>query len=204
MATQLQSIAKTRDKVIQNKFIDGMLGDISPDPLGTVMYYGKTTNNTATELFINGKGGAAVEGTTYYNRLYLPESTGLYFEYVILTYNATDDTFPQFEKGYGWIQNLNGTTGAGFDLNKAAGNEVTVALDIVANGGASGIDLAQGSGAAVAFAADDTGDFLKVTATGTSAKTIYYKVFVTCYSINEAECIYGMYFGDTAAQSRGI
>jgi hypothetical protein len=89
-----------------------MLGDLSPDPVGTVVYYGKTTNNTATELFIAGKGGASSEGTVYYNRLYLPESTALYFEYVNLTYNATDDTFPQLEKGFGFIQNLNGTTAA--------------------------------------------------------------------------------------------
>lgn len=205
MPTQIQSLAKNRNTIIQNKFIDGMLGDISPDPVcGEVMFYGKTTGNTPTELFINGKGGAISESTTYFNRLCLPESTLLYFEYVILTYNATDDTFPQMEKGFGVIQNLNGTTAAPFDINKAAGVEVTIPLDIVANGGASGIDLAQGSGAAVAFSADNTNDALVVTATGTAAKTIYYKVFVRCYSINEAECLYGFFFGDTAAQNRGI
>ena len=206
MPTQGITLAKNRIQVVQQKLIDGMIGDVSPDsPDGkTIIYYGRTADNVATELFIAGKGGASSEGTTYYNRLYLPESTAIFFEVTYLTYNATDDTFPYVERGFGFVQNLNGTTAAVFDLNKSAGNDAYVTFDIVANGGASGIDLAVGTQATLTIAVDDTGDFLKVSVTGTAAKTIYHKVYMEVYSINETECRSGLFFGDTAAQSRGV
>lgn len=205
MATQGLALARNRIQVFQQKIIDGRLGDISPDGFGCLMYYGKTTDNTATELFINGKGGASSEGTTYYNRLYLPESTIVFFDYVYLGYNATDDTFAGLYKGYGCLENLNGTTAASFDINKSGGtNDLYVHLDFDATSG--DLDLAQaGASGTASFVPtlDDTGDFLKFVVTGTTGKTIYHKAWVYAYSLNETECKNNFYFGDTAAQSTG-
>lgn len=206
MATQGIALAKTRIQVIQQKLIDGRIGDLSPDGFGELIYYGKTTDNTASELFIGGKGGAASEGTTYYNRLYLPESTIVFVDYTYLGYNSTDDTWAGLYKGYTCVSNLNGTTAGVFDIVKDTGADVYVQFDIATNGGATGIDLAQAGSsgtASVVPTIDDTGDFLKFVVTGTTAKTIYHKLWARVYSLNETECKSNFYFGDTAAQSTG-
>lgn len=202
MATQGKVLAKNRTQVIQQAIIDGTLWALSPDKQPAfIEYRGKTTDNVATELYIGGKGPAAMQGTTYYNRLYLPESTLVTGTAWYLSYNATDDAF-QMANSYFAIQNLNGTTAAAFDINKSgAGNDLEVFLDFDATAG--DLDMAQPGSITYAISADDTTDFLKVSVTGISAKTIYHKVILNIFSINETECLGGFFFGDTAAQSTG-
>jgi hypothetical protein len=208
MATLDVTLAKTRTQLWQQKFIDGTLGDYSPTVSNQLMYYAKTTDATATEMFIAGKGGAkAQDGTTYYNRLYIPESSIVFLEYTYLGYNSTDDTFAGLQRGFACVENLNGTTAASWDLNKSgSGNDTYVLFDTYNSDTTSGIDLAHlgSSGlASLVPTLDDTGDFIKFVVTGTSAKTIYHKVYCKVFSINETECKRGLYFGDTAAQSTG-
>lgn len=206
MATQGITLAKNRIQVVQQKIIEGRIGDLSIDGFGEIMYYGKTTDATATELFIAGKAGASSEGTTYYNRLYLPESTVMFFDYTYLGYNATDDTFAGLQKGYGCVQNLNGTTAAAFDLNKSGATaDLYIPLDFDATAG--DLDLSHtGTNGTVSVVptVDDTGDYLSFVVTGTAAKTIYHKLWVRCYTLNETECRGNFFFGDRAAQTTGV
>lgn len=202
MATQGKALAKNRTQVIQQAIIDGKLWALSPDcQPAFIEYRGRTADNVATELFIGGKGAAAVQGTTYYNRLYLPESTLIFGTAWYTSYNATDDAF-QMAHSYFAAQNVNGTTAAAFDLDKSgAGNNLEIFLDFDATSG--DLDMAHPGSITYALSVDDTTDFLKVSVTGISAKTIYHKVILQAFSINETECLGGFFFGDTAAQNSG-
>lgn len=203
MPTTQRTLARNRIQIVQQHLIDGQVGNMCPDFVpGYLVYYGKTTDNTLTELFIAGKGGANSQGTVYYNRLYLPESTLVHGRAIYTSYNATDDTF-QMAHSYFAAQNLNGTTAAAFDLDKSgAGNNLEIFLDYDATAG--DLDMAHPGSITYALAVDDTGDFLRVNVTGISAKTIYHKVVLEVFSLNELECTSNYFFGDTAAQNDGM
>lgn len=208
MATENFSLPKTRPGLIKQQFLTGQLSSVAADHPGCIMYYGRTSDNVATELFINGKGGAIHEdGTTYYNRLVLPESTVIFAKYVALQYNATDDAFG-FDTGYIAVSNLNGTTAAIDVLNgdADAGDDVFVRVAIPESGAAAndGLTLSEFNGAStLTWSVDDTNDFLKLEVTGIAAKTMYWKVYLTVFSLNEKECTAGFFYGDTAAQNTG-
>ena len=206
MATVGKTLGNTRLKLIQQQFINGQVFTMADDRLGCVCYKGKTTGNTATELFLGGKGGALNEdGTTYYNRLYLPESTIVFARYVGLQYNATDDVFG-FDSGYVVVNNVNGTTAAIDVLNgdADAGDDVFVRVAIPESGAAAndGLTLSEFVGT-ISWTVDDTDDYLKLSVTGESAKTYYWKVYLEIASLNETECTQNFIFGDTAAQNSG-
>lgn len=204
MPTQGYTLAKNRIQIIQQQLIDGQAINTVPDHLpGAVVYYGRTTDATANvELFISGKGGAVSEdGVTYFNRLYLPESTLVFGRATYLQYNQTDDVFGMAHT-YFAVQNLNGTTSAPFDLKKDTGGDAEQGVDIDATTG--DVDLVHFNGASTAsITVDDTGDFLKVQVTGIAAKTINWKVVLELFCINETECRNNFFFGDTAAQNSG-
>lgn len=202
MPTGTRTLAKNRLQMTQQHFMDGQIGNVCPDyQPGYVVYYGKTTDNTLTELFISGKGAVAVQGTTYYNRLYLPESTIVHGRAVYTSWNQTDDTFT-FAHSYFAVSNLNGTTAAAGDLNKSgATNDLEIFLDFDATAG--DLDMAHPGSVVYALAVDDTTDFLRVNVTGISAKTIFHKVVLECFTLNETECTTGFFFGDTGAQNSG-
>lgn len=202
MPTVGRTLAKTRTQVIQQAIIEGNGWAISPDyqPF-SVLYYGRTSDNTLTELFIHGKGPAAVDGTTYRNRLFLPESTLICGTATYLSWNQTDDTF-FFAQSYFAASNVNGTTAAHADLNKSgATNDLEIFLDFDATSG--DLDFNHPGSITYALAVDDTDDFLRVNVTGVASKVIYHKVVLSCYTINETECASNYFFGDTAAQSTG-
>lgn len=207
MATLGRALAKNRTQVVQQALIDGGGLALGGDFPGHVIYYAKTTDNSATEAFINGKGAAAMQGTTYYNRLYIPESTVVLADYNAVIFNATDDTF-SFDKGHVVIANINGTT-AGLDVlngDADAGDDIFVRYAIPESGAAANDGLTVSEflgGATLDWTADNTDDFLKLTVTGITAKTIYWKIYLCTYTLNETEAISNFYFGDTAAQDDG-
>lgn len=208
MATLGRTLAKTRTQLFQQQFVNGGINTMTGDKPGCLAYYGRTTDDSATELFIGGKGGAIAEdGTTYYNRMYIPESTIVYARYTALQYNATDDAFG-FDTGYIVVSNLNGTL-AGVDVlngDADAGDDVFVRVAIPESGAAAndGLTLSEFNGAStLAWTVNDTDDYLVLTVTGIAAKTIFWKVYLEVYSLNETECRTNFFFGDTAAQNSG-
>lgn len=202
MPTQGKTLAKNRRQIVEQCLIDGSTWNIAPDNRpGWIEYKGRTTDATLTELFIQGKGPITISGTVHYNRLYLPESTLVHGRAIYTSYNATDDTF-QMAHSYFAAQNINGTTAAAFDLNKSgATNDLEVFLDYDATAG--DLDMAHPGSITYALAVDDTTDFLRVNVTGIAAKTIYHKIWLEVFALNEAECLGGFFFGDTGAQNSG-
>lgn len=206
MATERRTLAKNRKQVIQQALIEGGGYRLGADYPGHVVYYGKTTGNTPTELFIGGKGAATVQGTAYYNRLYLPESTVLMGDYNAVIFNATDDTF-SYDKGHVVIANINATT-AGLDVlngDATAGDDIFVRYAIPESAALDdGLTVSEFlAGATLAWTADNTEDALILTVTGVAAKDIYWKVYLSTFTINETEATSNFFFGDTAAQNSG-
>lgn len=197
MPTTNYQLAKTHKDVVLQKFMDGNFDGMgSNDPLNPIIYLGRTTGNTPTEIFIGGK---TQTGTNNVRRLYLPESSVVLFEAYVLAFNKTDDILAVASKYVGGIKNINGTTAAVKDYETTTGGTQAFSLDPAF--ATVAVPLTQGlsffSGAeAVSFAADDTNDALTVTVTGLSGKTIDWKVYLIPYVLAETS---DRFYGDSAA-----
>lgn len=108
-------------------------------------------------------------------RLRIPEGTSVAFRGLLVAANATDDPATTLNYGNAYefssvIRNLNGTTAL-----PAAGVTVT-ALDTTASHALPAAN--------VVVTADDTADVLSIAVTGIAAKTINWRLYLTCNSVS--------------------
>lgn len=202
MATDKFKIAKTRKDTIIQKFLDDDLNGLgSSGSMGApLIYRGRTTDATPTELYIGGKRPITTTPTANgINRLYLPESSAVLFSAFALAFNITDDALGLASWYRGGVSNINGTVAAIKDYETTTGGTqaffVDPAFGSVAVPLAQGLSTATGTNA-VAFTADDTNDALVVTVTGTAGKTQEWRVYLHAYTISETS---DYFYGDTAA-----
>jgi len=133
----------------------------------TFRYFGTTTNNTATELFIDGITN---------NRLKIPDASACLVRCDCVIFNITDS----FSGGVGKtavVENL--------------ANVVTLAGAEQATPALWG-DNANAPGGTIVISASDANDAVVFTVTGTSAKTIAYEALVTVVCATSPESNFGV------------
>jgi hypothetical protein len=202
VVTDRFKLAKTRKDVILQKFLDDDLNCLGSNiNVGSpLVYYGRTTDATPTEIFIGGKLPiTTTPAANGINRLYLPESSAVIFTAFALAYNFTGDSLGLASHYKGGVSNINTTTAAIKDYETTTGGTQAFFADplfaTVAVPLAQGLTFATGTNA-VSFTADDTNDALVVTVTGTAAVVLNWKVYLHCYTISETS---DRFYGDAAA-----
>lgn len=204
MATDKFRIAKDRRAVVIQKFLDDDLNGLgsSASSGAPLVFMGRTTDATPTEIYIGGKlpvSNTQVSGAAGINRLYLPDTSCVIFQAYALAYNVTDANIGMASWYRGGVQNVAGTVSAIKDYDSTTGGTQAFIVDpafaTVAVPLSQGLSYATGTNA-VSFAADDTNDALTVTVTGTAAKTINWKVYMHCYTISLTS---DRFYGDSAA-----
>ena len=126
-------------------------------------YFGTTTDNVATEIFVDGISG---------NRVKVPDASATVVHAMCVIHNTTDG----FSGGVGktaCVENIGGTVAL---AGSEQGNPAIFG------------DNTNNPGGTVVIAADNTNDAFTLTATGTAAKTIYYEciVDVICATVPES------------------
>lgn len=198
MPKDIFKIAKTHKDVIIQKFMDTDLNGLgSGGSHGELIYRGRTTNATPTELFIGGK---TQTGTGNVRRLYMPENSAILYIAYALAWNQTDDVLQLANLYRGGVKNTNNTVAAIKDYETTTGGTQAFSLDPAFASVA--VPLYQGlsynlASDTVAFTADDTNKSMTVTATGTAAKTIIWNVFLQCFTITSTAN--DRFYGDSAA-----
>lgn len=155
MPTTEFAIPDSRKKIFQQKVLQAV------NPI-TVVYRGKTTGASATELFINGVAGVSTDR----NRVYVPEDAAIVGRYTSLAINMGTGATMHHTTGFIGINNDGGTTAM------TAVPAATEHVDV-------------GAAYVVAFTANDTEDALICTVTGVAATNVLWVVAaeLLCLSI---------------------